>query len=236
MTHGQTQTDRQTDVSAWKLFLLIPRLLLQPSSIGNQHRKKSNIKQCYQQFLCQEWKDLFISSNSKSYKRPTQDQAFKAALKLISCGEISRAARVLTSSGLADDTEETIQKLACKHPSRTNQLNLPDPIACTFSLSKFHLLSAIRKSPRGSGPGHSGWRYEHLKVLIDDPSTADLLFSVCSLIANGQLPVSVSKLLSAACLIALPKSNGDVRPVAIGESLRRLTAKVICIQNKEKIC
>ena len=34
-------------------------------------------------------------------------------------------------------------------------------------------------------------------------------------------------------LIALRKSNGDVRPIAIGETLRRVTAKAICLQKRD---
>lgn len=37
---------------------------------------------------------------------------------------------------------------------------------------------------------------------------------------------------SPAC--ALPKSNGDIRPIAtsIGESLKRITAKTLCLQKR----
>ena len=52
------------------------------------------------------------------------------------------------------------------------------------------------------------------------------------MIAKGSFPSSVSGLLSGSRLIALPKT-GDVRPIAIGECLCRVTAKVICRQKKE---
>ena len=68
--------------------------------------------------------------------------------------------------------------------------------------------------------------------MIDDPITADYLFSACSTIASGQVPESILKLLSAARLIALPKASGDVRPIAIGEVLRRIPARTICSQLK----
>ena len=71
-----------------------------------------------------------------------------------------------------------------------------------------------------------------MRVLIDDPITADYLFSACSTIASGQVPEPILKLLSATRLIALPKASGDVRPIAIGEVLRRITARTICSQLK----
>ena len=53
---------------------------------------------------------------------------------------------------------------------------------------------------------------------------------MCSVIVRGQLPQAISRLLSTSRLIALPKKNGDIRPIAIGEVFRRITAKAICTQ------
>ena len=41
-------------------------------------------------------------------------------------------------------------------------------------------------------------------------------------------------MLGASRLIALPKSGSDVRPIAVGEVFRRLTAKVICHQKSSE--
>ena len=68
---------------------------------------------------------------------------------------------------------------------------------------------------RGSGAGPSGWHYEHLRVLMGNVITNDLLYLMSSLIAEGKVPSSVLPLLTAARLIALPKSNADIRPIAI---------------------
>ena len=63
-------------------------------------------------------------------------------------------------------------------------------------------------------------------------STFDSLHSVCALIADGNVPPNIIPLLSASRLIALPKTNGDVRPIAIEETLRRITAKAMCLQER----
>ena len=60
--------------------------------------------------------------------------------------------------------------------------------------------------------------------------TNDSLYLMSSLIAEGKVPSSVSPLLTAAGLIALPKSNAEIRPIAIGEVIRRVTAKAVCLQ------
>lgn len=47
------------------------------------------------------------------------------------------------------------------------------------------------------------------------------------------VPEPVTKLLSVARLIALPTPTGDVKPIAIGEIIRRFTAKTTCTPMKE---
>lgn len=154
----------------------------------------------------------------------------KAALRLVRCEELSRAAKLLTSPGLAPLSEAVAAKLAKKHPPRVDDIGriLGVDSFSSIDLSRSTFFETVLSLPRGSGPGPSGWRYEHLKILAESGATADGLFSVCSLIAKGIIPECI-----ASRLIAIPKSNGDVRPIAIGESLRRLTAKAICNQKKE---
>ena len=110
----------------------------------------------------------------------------------------------------------------------------PSPTAMHIRLSKQHMYNSIKKSPRGSGCSPSGWRYEHLKVIASDTVSAEHLHFAFSCIANGSVPVSIARLLSSARLIALPKASGDVRPIAIGEVFRRVTAKCICAQTKSE--
>ena len=112
-----------------------------------------------------------------------------------------------------------IQRLRAKHPAWRMSLNLFGvEEASSIQLKKSVFLESLRKCPRGSRADPSGWRFEHLRVLKDNASTSDLLFSLCSLIAEGKVPFSAVPLLSCSCLIALPKLNGDVRPIAIGET------------------
>ena len=61
------------------------------------------------------------------------------------------------------------------------------------------------------------------------------LHSACTSIAQGSIPREIAVLLSASRLISLPKSNGDVRPIAVGEVLRRLTARAMCLEVKSEL-
>ena len=54
------------------------------------------------------------------------------------------------------------------------------------------------------------------------------LTAVCQLLAQGEVPAAVSPSFAGAALHALPKKHGGVRPIAVGETLRRLVAKLLC--------
>ena len=51
------------------------------------------------------------------------------------------------------------------------------------------------------------------------------LTAVVQLLAHGRAPGFVAPVLGGASLVALPKPTGGVRPIAVGEILRRLTGK-----------
>ena len=59
-----------------------------------------------------------------------------------------------------------------------------------------------------------------------------------NILAAGNVPTSVSKFFAVGCLIALNKNKEgcppDIRPIAVGEIIRRLTGKYICALVKDK--
>ena len=71
-----------------------------------------------------------------------------------------------------------------------------------------------------------------MRCLLDDVFSRDVLIAALSFIAQGKLPDPINRLVSASRLIALPKDNGDVRPIAMGEAMRRLAAKALRQQKK----
>ena len=51
---------------------------------------------------------------------------------------------------------------------------------------------------------------------------------VCQTLANGDAPRQLAPHLAGANLVALAKEDGGLRPIAVGEILRRLTGNVLC--------
>ena len=196
------------------------------------------VRSAFQTFLQFRWDQLLFDKKlTAGPLRSSHDAEVRqrAALILIKRGELSRAAELLVSPGLAPATAEVAERPAAKHPPREKNV----PTSCkafqSLSLSRLEFFKTLRNTPKGSGCGPSGWKYEHLKALVSRSTTAECLFSVCDLIAQGKIPTAIHEVISSSRLIASPKENGDARPIAIGECLWRLTAKVICIQKSHSI-
>ena len=69
-------------------------------------------------------------------------------------------------------------------------------------------------------------------------SISSSLWHVVNIFAAGKAPKELSIYLSGATLTALSKNKPncppDVRPITVGEVLRRLTSKYLCHQIKDK--
>ena len=81
------------------------------------------------------------------------------------------------------------------------------------------LAAALRTSKRGSAPGLSGMRAEHLQVLLQDAEGLDLLAYAGTCLARAEVPSEVVAALALARLTALRKPNGGVRGIATGRYL-----------------
>ena len=92
-----------------------------------------------------------------------------------------------------------------------------------------------------SATGPSGLRIQHLidaaEITLQTP-ILHLLRKIINILASGKAPVDVSIFLAGGNLTALQKSKPgcplDVRPIAVGEALRRLVGKCLCSMLKNK--
>jgi hypothetical protein len=88
---------------------------------------------------------------------------------------------------------------------------------------------ALASFPKGSAGGLSGLMAAHLHG-ENTPARSQLLQAlarVCSDFAWGNLPMETSTYLAGARLIPLGKKDGGVRPIAIGELIRRVAGKIL---------
>jgi hypothetical protein len=151
-------------------------------------------------------------------------------LLALSEGRIAQACRELSPDNLAPENEETVESLRKKHPHYTwpDPLNPPPPDPAARLYTPKEVEEAVKTFPVGSGGGLSALKPDHIKD-ANQPhlhvSCIDALTSVINLIARAEVCGEVIPWLTGAVLMALKKKDGGIRPVAIGEVLRRIAGK-----------
>ena len=148
---------------------------------------------------------------------------------------LRRACAALLQDPPVSASGEVVYSLRALHPSprADERVNLgltrrvsprAAPIADIDQVRK-----AVHSFPSTSGAGRSGLRPSHLRDAMR-PASSDLLLrlvtEVVNLLLQGEVPESVRPFVCGASIMALRKPNGTLRPIAVGETLRRITSKV----------
>ena len=88
---------------------------------------------------------------------------------------------------------------------------------------------SLLRSPKRSGAGPDGMRYEHLRcLLIHDPANQDISYLLDHYL-KGTLPPTVIAAFGSGTLVPLQKPGGrGIRPLVIGTVLHRIAARALC--------
>ncbi|KAK3258495.1 hypothetical protein CYMTET_32472 [Cymbomonas tetramitiformis] len=232
------------DVEAYKLFFLLPRLVLQPVQQGVKQGVAQVIKERCARFLRGEWEGLHaeVPGDRRAVAEADEERVLRDAVRLVKAGQLGKAAKRLELAKLATATEETLLKLERLHPAgigrrqdvgedRRRELR-----GQALELDEKTFDDVMRNLPQASGPGSSQWRWEHMWA-VHVSGGRDALMEVCNHLAAGRAPAGVREWLAGARLVALLKDDlgVNVRPIPCGEVLRKLVAKVICRQRAKAL-
>jgi hypothetical protein len=132
---------------------------------------------------------------------------------------------------------DLIEQLRQLHPQIDESSQLPSVPSHVVepTIDPDKLTKTLKRMCTGAAAGPSGLTMEHMRVLIETELGMELLAGVCTLIASGKLPEEAKSLLLSSRLIALEKPDGGIRPIAIGETLYRLTAAHLINELKDNI-
>ena len=236
------------DERAWIDLLALPKLVLCGSDRGGKkHRKRqeSDTKNRCQRWLeghrSQLWRrpgpaKRSPSAEAKSVNHDQDDVRWSRVEACLQEALLSKACKALDGSPPAHITNQIVQEMRSKHPAaRNSERSAFEELrrisgAAAPSFSSDALAKALASFPRGSGPGPSGLRPQHLKDALLPGFRDELLrhaAGVANILVRGEAPTSVQPWLCGASLVALPKPDGTHRPIAVGEVWRRLVGKAL---------
>jgi hypothetical protein len=157
---------------------------------------------------------------------------------LVDAGNTSKATKILNSAGVAPYGKETLEALRAKHPEgREIQIPVDLPPAVRTDAKKMR--EALKSFAPRTAPGPSGLRPEHLKHALEGDQSKELAGFVTSFLnrlLSGNVPLFMMPFFSSARLVPILKKRGspDIRPVAIGETYRRLAGKCAWLECREE--
>ena len=244
---GADREDDTAQCRGWKLFLLLPRLLLFRPPRGGLIPKQQ-LQNRFSLFARGEWEQLLLQSEecgaaaSKALQRKrrtqtdTPERRADRAQSLVLMGEVSAGRHALEGAPLAPGTQRTLDQL--RDPVRrptTAYAPLPQAllnhhVERQFLLDKTLFLKNVKRARRGAAAGPSGVTAEHVKPVLNDSRDSEKLFAVALLLARAIVPQEVLTALRMGRLTALQKPNGSVRGIVASDVFRRLVARTMAQQ------
>ena len=206
-SHAVRTQDRQGEVRGWKLFCMLPVMLLRRDPGGKV--TKEELCHRFDVFVSDEWATLWQEATAavggftpSVASAQTDEKRAAAACRRVQMGEVTRARQCLTRAALAPGNDATLQELQSRRPQEV-QRDIPREVLeshpdVPVQLDQKIFMNSLKSAPRGSSPGPGGWTYEHMRVLLDDPDTCNLFFEAASSFAQASLPGEIGEVLMGA--------------------------------------
>ena len=237
-----------TNITAWKLWAMFPFCCI-PAVRKDRRTRRPGLSQAQTiKMRLTRWRSGFVSelwsealaatkprTRQKQQKMSEADQQnfnVRRSLQLVSEGLYGKATQALCSTGLAPATDENLAKMRelhppCDPPTRRHT-DVPQ-----IKLSEDDIKRAVCSMRSGAAAGPDSWKPSHLKSVIGEAShgrggrALSSLTRLVNTICGGNIPDTVRPLFAAARLHGLVKKDGGLRPLAVGNLLRRVTAKAV---------
>ena len=233
------------DHSKFRLLFMFPRAVLRAPPRGGKRRRvhfSRLLSERLRRWLSGDYEALWSEATcaSKAPKRTLEEQAdslekrCERAKALTQEGNLSKACSALLSCGIADVNPSVLCDLRSKHPSRPTAVKLPvTSLPPSIQMTRDEVAVGIRSFPAASGAGPSKLFPDHLREALKcatplkSERLLDEITSLVNIWASGEVCPSLATRICAAYLHPLLKKDGGIRPVAVGETFRRLVSKCL---------
>jgi len=220
----------------WQRLLDFGNILAKPKRGGANKNLSNLLLKRVRTFDTVSYQPSSLNTEKAPSRKKSDDSKLASLItSKIEDGNLRGAIRIITSlDSPASNTNETFEALKSKHPeapdSRQSSVNpFEDDKFKPLVLSTADIMKAISSFPSGSAGGPDGLIPQHLKDLVSrqtgDTQLLSSLTSFANLLLSKRLPVEISKIFFGGKLIAIQKKDGGIRPIVIGYTLRRMTAK-----------
>ena len=233
------------DTRAWTEFMALPKMVLVAGNRGGKgHRRRADNDT---KRRCRDWlegqRELLWRAPDRGGRahRQASDEAVEAerhrrATELLHEGLLQQASATLVQAPPVRVTDAIEQEMRLKHPAaRHQEAERLAGLRAVAAAAAIHIdEDALEKALHGFSPasagGPSGLRPQHIKEAMAPGLRDEVrrhLAAIANRMARGEVPSEVRAWLCGASLTAVPKPSGGHRPIAVGEAMRRLTAKAL---------
>ena len=180
-----------------------------------------------------------VSSTADSV-RDAQKRIEEAVMRKAKNFDLRGAAQILQQEADVNthNLQSRIQMARAKFPT-TPKYPTAD-VAIEEHVSRFsadELRQALRKVRRTAAPAIDGWSKGLIAATIRDyPQIAELWCGVLTKILRAEFSAVVMRCIRAARLVAIPKKDGGVRPIAVSHFFLKLIGSMTLNTGKEKCC
>ncbi len=164
--------------------------------------------------------------------------AFKLAKEGYISAAMSRLTREETPARPAEDVNADLGRLM--EPPAADQLghlelrDVPSAPLSELKVSKTQLKRVLGRLPSTSAAGPSGTSFLHLRIAFKAVGKA-FISALLPLIQDVVDGVPYTRALSHCILIPIDKKGGGIRPIAIGEALRRVAGKIVAFHATARV-
>jgi hypothetical protein len=159
--------------------------------------------------------------------------AYRAA-RLIEAGEIGKALDQFGAKCFTISNDAIFTQLRNTHPDGV-PITTSGQMTEAVCFSEDEVKDAVMKSKSSSSPGPDGLSYKYMKQMSTFAGWNTALTFYVNSLTLGKLEVPLRDFIGCARLVAIPKTPTKVRPIAVGNSIRRVWGRLTLKQNSEAI-